>query len=120
VGASFDLRAPDVLGQAAQSGTAQHRRNGQDLPAFAGDASREAVALPVQVDGSVVAVLYADVANADTPEEPGWLETMNALAKHAGRMLEVVTVNQAAARWTQRMVRRSSHDAGSTLSVGVE
>jgi hypothetical protein len=120
VGADFDPRASDIVAQAARCGTAQHRQNGEDVPAFAGDAPRDAVALPVQVGGSVIAVLYADIANADTPEEPEW-ETVRALVKHAGRMLEAVTVNQAAALWPRPAgARRSSRGGGDILSVGRE
>ena len=100
IGADFDAQASDVVGQAARQGRGQHHRNGDatDLPAFATtNGPRDAVALPVHVGGSVIAVLYADAARADRPEEPEWQETMDALAKHAGRVLEAMTVNQAAA-----------------------
>jgi hypothetical protein len=111
IGADFDAQASDVLGQAARQGTGQHHRNGDAtaLPAFATThGPRDAVALPVHVGGSVIAVLYADAARADRPEEPEWQETMDALAKHAGRVLEAMTVNQAAALCIPRAeVRRS-------------
>ena len=64
------------------------------------DGPRDAVALPVQVGGSVIAVLYADAARADRPEDPEWLDTIDAMTKHAGRVLEAMTVRQAAALWT--------------------
>jgi len=105
VGADFDSQTADLVGLAARSGDSQHHRNGgdTDLPKFArADSPRDAVALPVQVGGSVIAVLYADTARTDRSEEPEWLETMNALAKHAGRVLEAMTVNQAATLWGPR------------------
>ena len=124
VGAEFDLRALDVVGQAARLGTPQQHRNGHaaGLPAFAtAEEPREAVALPVQVGGSVIAVLYADAAKTDRPDEPEWLEMVDALARHAGRMLEAMTVKQAAALWTPRgTTKRSSQDGGERLSVGGE
>jgi hypothetical protein len=122
VGADFDSQAPDLVGLAARSGAGQHHHNGDDadLPAFAkAEGPRDAVALPVQVGGSVIAVLYADTARADRPEEPQWAETMNALAKHAGRVLEAMTVNQAAALWRPRPdVRPPSRRRGERSSVG--
>jgi hypothetical protein len=105
VGADFDSQAPDLVGLAARSGAGQHHRDGDgaDLPSFAkAEGPWDAVALPVQVGGSVIAVLYADTPWADRPEEPQWVETMKALAKHAGRVLEAMTVNQAAALWRPR------------------
>ncbi len=121
VGAEFDSQASDVVGEAVRLGTGQRHRNSHasDLPAFVtAEAYRDAVALPVHVGGSVIAVLYADTARADTPEEPEWLEKVDALARHAGRVLEAMTVNQAAALWAPRAgMRPSSHGGGERLSV---
>lgn len=105
VGSEFDPAESDVVGQAVRSGEGQQHRNGDAarLPTFAqADGPRDALALPVQVGGSVIAVLYADAARADRPEEPEWLETIDAMTKHAGRVLEAMTVRQAAALWTPR------------------
>ena len=57
-------------------------------------------AWPVSVAGSVVAVLYADGAPADTSEEPYWPAFLDVLARHAGRVLEAMTVRQAAGLMT--------------------
>jgi replicative DNA helicase len=105
VGSDFDAAESGVVGQAVRSGAGQQHRNGDTahLPAFAqADGPRDAVALPVQVGGSVIAVLYADAARADRPEDPEWLDTIDAMTKHAGRVLEAMTVRQAAALWTPR------------------
>lgn len=105
VGSEFDPAESDVVGQAVRSGEGQQHRNGDAarLPPFAqADGPRDALALPVQVGGSVIAVLYADAARADKSEEPEWLETIDAITKHAGRVLEAMTVRQAAALWTPR------------------
>ena len=109
--------------KAARLGMGQQHRNGDAtrLPAFAAaDGPRDAVALPVQVGGSVIAVLYADAARADSPEEPEWLDMIDAMAKHAGRVLEAMTVRQAAALWTPRPRRRRPPQGGERSSAGLE
>lgn len=112
VGSDFDPAESDVVGQVVRSGEGQQHRNGDAarLPTFArADGPRDAIALPVQVGGSVIAVLYADAARADRAEDPEWLDTIDAMTKHAGRVLEALTVRQAAALWTPRRgVVRSS------------
>jgi hypothetical protein len=105
VGSEFVPAESGVVGQVIRSGAGQQHRNGDatHLPPFArADGPRDAVALPVQVGGSVIAVLYADAARADRPEDPEWLDTIDAMTRHAGRVLEAMTVRQAAALWTPR------------------
>ena len=114
VGSDFDAAESGVVGQVVRSGAGQQHRNGDTthLPAFArADGPRDAVALPVQVGGSVIAVLYADAARADRPEDPEWLDTIDAMTRHAGRVLEAMTVRQAAALWAPpRGVVRSKQE----------
>lgn len=114
VGTEFVPTESDVVGQAVRSGASRQHLNGDatHLPQFAqADGPRDAVALPVQVGGSVIAVLYADAARADTSEDPEWLDAIDAMTKHAGRVLEAMTVSQAAALWTPRGgVVRSSRE----------
>lgn len=103
VGSDFEPAESGVVGQVVRSGARQQHRNGDAtrLPAFAqADGPRDAVALPVQVGGSVIAVLYADAERADRPEDPEWLDAIDAMTQHAGRVLEAMTVRQAAALWT--------------------
>ena len=111
VGSDFEPADAGVVGQAVQLGVRRQHRNGDDgrLPSFASTAGpRDAVALPVQVGGSVIAVLYADAARTDKPEDPEWVDTIEAMTKHAGRVLEAMTVRQAAALWDPRHpVRRA-------------
>ena len=54
----------------------------------------------MSVGGSVVAVLYADGPAADKSEEPYWPAFLDVLARHAGRVLEAITVRQAAGLMT--------------------
>ena len=106
VGSDFDPAESGVVGQVMRSGAGQQHRNGAaaaHLPSFAqANGPRDAAALPVQVGGSVIAVLYADAARADRPEDPQWLDAIDTMTKHAGRVLEAMTVRQAAALWTPR------------------
>ncbi|HKE85629.1 MAG TPA: hypothetical protein VKB50_17835 [Vicinamibacterales bacterium] len=67
------------------------------LPAFAaGAGSRYAIATPLTVGGAVVAILYADGPDADKKGEPLWPARLDVLARYAGRMLESITIRQAA------------------------
>jgi len=105
VGSDFAPAESDVVGRAVRLGASQQHRNGDAtrLPAFAqADGPRDALALPVQVGGSIIAVLYSDAARTDRPEDPEWLDTIHAMTKHAGRVLEAMTVRQAAALWMPR------------------
>jgi hypothetical protein len=104
--ARIDIRVSDsgLMAQAVQSGRGTRSRgNGHSLPEFArnGD-SREGAAWPVSVAGSVVAVLYADGPLADNPDESYWPAFLEVLARHGGRVLEGITVRQAAGLITFR------------------
>jgi hypothetical protein len=70
---------------------------GADTPAFAAsEEPRYAITLPVTVGGVVVAVLYADGPDADKETEPIWPARLDILARYAGRVLESITIRQAA------------------------
>jgi hypothetical protein len=101
---AIELRTADagLIGRAAHSGAmAAVEANGDstaELPPFAADAGhRTAAAVPVRVGGSVVAVLYADAPAADDPSsESRWPAILEVLVRHAGSVLEAITVRQAA------------------------
>jgi hypothetical protein len=61
----------------------------------------------VSVGGSVVAVLYADGPIADKSDEPFWPAFLEVVARHAGRVLEGITVRQAAGLMTSKATGRS-------------
>ena len=66
------------------------------VPTFAADAgSRDQAAWPVMVAGSVVAVLYADAQPGAAARE-GWQDALDLLARYSSRVLETITVQQAA------------------------
>ena len=55
--------------------------------------SNAAVAMPLRVGGETIGVLYADDVSARDHEVPGvWPESVEVLARHACRCLEVVTI----------------------------
>jgi hypothetical protein len=81
------------------------------LPPFAQDAgSRHALALPIMVAGAVVAVLYADAPRLDAPSASSrWPAILDVLVRHTSRVLEAMTVQQAAGLPLPRLVARASH-----------
>jgi hypothetical protein len=83
------------------------------LPPFAQDAgSRHALALPITVGGAVVAVLYADAPRLDAPSASSrWPAIVDVLTRHASRVLEAMTVQQAAGLSLPRRLGRASHPA---------
>jgi hypothetical protein len=58
--------------------------------------SETAIAFPLHVGGEVVAVLYAEVDDALSPQRRISKDALDALTRHAGRVLETITVQQAA------------------------
>ena len=92
------------MAEAVRSGQSVRVRGEHPLPDFArNEEAREAAAWPISVGGSVVAVLYADGPVADKPDEPYWPAFLDVLAMHAGRVLEGITVRQAAGLMTGRI-----------------
>lgn len=82
-----------VVEQAARKGMAA---GGADAPAFAAlPAGRDGLAVPVAIDGHMVAVLYVDQGDAE-PETIAWSDTLEILACHAGRCLESLMAFKAA------------------------
>jgi len=97
----LDVSSSGPMAEAVRSGECVLPRADLPMPEFAWtDEMREAAAWPVSVGGSVVAVLYADSAAADKSDEPFWPAFLDVLARHAGRVLEGITIRQAAALMT--------------------
>ena len=82
-----DGRGIDDRGMPVASSAAQERRSVE---------SESAIAFPISVGGEVVAVLYAEVGDALSPQRRISKDALDALTRHAGRMLETLTVQQAA------------------------
>ena len=116
---SIDLGVEDagLAGAVLTSGVAASRpsdaADGPGLPPFAGSAGdRHAMALPVRVGGEVVAVLYADAPRVNEPSSDArWPAILEVLARHASRVLEAMTVQQAAGLSLPRPMARGSHAA---------
>jgi hypothetical protein len=97
----IDVSTFGPLAEAVRSGQGVSLRAPTSVPEFARtDEPREPGAWPVSVGGSVVAVLYADGPGADKSEKPYWPAFLDVLARHAGRVLETITVRQAAGLMT--------------------
>jgi hypothetical protein len=70
------------------------------------------MALPVRVGGEVVAVLYADAPRLDaSSSDARWPPVLEVLVRHASRVLEAMTVQQAVGLSLPRPMARSSHTA---------
>ncbi len=117
---SIDLSIEDagLAGAVLQSGVAASRPadasdDQPSLPAFARNAGeRHAMALPVRVGGDVVAVLYADAPRLDTPSSTArWPAVLEVLVRHASRVLEAMTIQQAAGLSLPRPMALGSHAA---------
>ena len=77
--------------------------------------SESAIAFPVSVGGEVIAVLYAEVDDALSPQRRMSKDALDTLTRHAGRVLETITVQQAAGL---RPLRRVSTASRSGQSLG--
>ena len=91
------------------------------LPPFAADAGgSHAMALPVRVGGEVVAVLYADAARPDAlSSDARWPAVLEVLVRHASRVLEAMTVQQAAGLSLPKP-KRTVAGSGRTLLGGAQ
>ena len=79
-------------------------------------AGRAGLAVPVEVGGHVVAVVYADGAAPEAGTKPsGWPDVLEILARHAGRCLEAVTLTHT--RREQPAVSNGSESAPRLQSV---
>ena len=97
----IDVSTSGPMAEAARSALGVSLRTENSVPEFARtDEPRASGAWPVSVAGCVVAVLYADGPLADKSEEPYWPAFLDVLARHAGRVLEALTVRQAAGLMT--------------------
>jgi hypothetical protein len=95
------LAESGVIGLAVGAARAVTTRDSQSAAAGPGfekiPADRMGLAVPVVVGGRVVAVVYADAVTLDGEERPvpsSWPESIEVLARHAGRCLEALTVQK--------------------------
>jgi hypothetical protein len=126
---SMDLATAGLAGTVVRTGSAESGNTADTneqvaLPPFArlpavalaeagvpGAGARDALALPVVVGGAVVAVLYADATSGSLRETEEWPSMLDLLARHASKVLEALTVQQAIGLSWRRSVARRSHDA---------
>lgn len=98
-----------LIAEAARLGEGREHLAGEGgpLPSFAGgNGCERALAVPLEVDGTVIAVLYADWGRADDAAETRWPDAIQMMARHAGRALEAMTVRRAADLLAARDVAR--------------
>jgi hypothetical protein len=80
--AALRRRAPSSTGE-GRDGSA---------PSFAGlDPGGSGLAVPIEVGGRVVALVYADDHGNAAQARAGWQDALEAIARHAGRCLETLT-----------------------------
>ena len=124
---SIDLPLAEsgVIGMAVGAARAVTTRDSQSAAAGPGfetlPADRMGLAVPVIVGGRVVAVIYADGVTLDGHERPvpsGWPEVIEVLARHAGRCLEALTTQRAAAAPPRIQHRRRSGTIGARRRPG--
>lgn len=97
------LHESGLMAAAVETGASVPPISDGQVPEFARHSGRRAAAAwPITVGGSVAAVLYADAPVADNPDEPYWPAFLEVLCRHAGRVLEGITVRHAAGLLTGR------------------
>ena len=117
----IELSHSGLIAEAVNSRGSVRDRQGGSLPEFARtEDARDAAAWPVSVGGSVVAVLYADGRVADNSDEPYWPAFLDVLARHAGRVLEGITVRQAAGLMTGKASGMSASPVGRQSSGSIQ
>ena len=90
--------------------------NGATAPTFAGLApGRRAIAVPIVMGGSTVAVLYADEGSDGQPLE-SWLETVQILGRHAASVVTSLTAVRTAQ--ALRFISGAAGDNGGTSAPG--
>lgn len=127
---SIDLLLAEsgVIGMAVGAARAVTTRDGQSAAAGPGfetlPSDRMGLAVPVIVGGRVVAVIYADGVTLDGHERAvpsGWPEVIEVLARHAGRCLEALTTQRAAAppriQTPSSASETTAHGAGPAANV---
>jgi hypothetical protein len=120
-GLDIELADSGPMAEPVRSGRSICLRDEAAVPEFARtDAARDVAAWPISVGGSVVAVLYADSPVADTSEELYWPAFLDVLARHAGRVLEGITVRQAAGLMTGKAAGLSSSSVGHQSSGSIQ
>ena len=103
-----------IVGEAAQSAASRSVVAGAEpgaggsVPAFMTlPSGANAVAVPVMVGGDVSAIVYGDDGGGEPP--PGWRESIEILARHAGHCLEGLTA--------ARMVQLARLDAAGGVTA---
>jgi hypothetical protein len=94
-----------VIAEAARSGAAVSADSAvkRSIPKFADlPPGRELLAVPVQMSGQSIAVLYADQGPSGISTNLAWPATLEVLARHAARCLEAITAYRAAQVLTER------------------
>jgi hypothetical protein len=93
----FAVTDTHLVSRAAREGTIQTSSNvaGSDAVLTPANDGRTSVAIPVIIDGRVVAVLYGDDDGEEPAGLPGaWPQLLEVLARHASRVLEAMTARR--------------------------
>jgi hypothetical protein len=102
-----------VIADAARSGLAVSADSAvtRSVPSFAElPPGRELLAVPVQMNGQVIAILYADQGPTESAGNLLWPMSLELMARHAARCLEAITAYRAAQVLTERPELPSAND----------
>ena len=113
VGQGFSVPKAEggVLTEALRTGAPATAKPGAGGPFAAGLApGRVGLAVPLAVGGETVAVLYVDEGQSESSRHPsGWPEMVEALTRHAGRCLDLLTLGRLVSRQPAGVL--AQHDA---------